>query len=151
MARFIGVTTQTGADTTTSTTIDTGVTIDSKLGIEITAIEVVIPGLTAAPAGDFRVDFILATTTGQVLFNSADNIDQISWGVQNTAGVAVAFDFEPKKLLVLPEPRLTVQPLLYATLYSTGTTLTNVAYWRIFYDQVKLTDLELMRLLIGGS
>jgi len=151
MARFIGVTTQTGADTTTSTTIDTGVTIDSKLGIEITAMEVVIPGLTAAPAGDFRVDFILATTTGQVLFNSADNIDQISWGVQNTAGVAVALDFEPKKLLVLPEPRLTVQPLLYATLYSTGTTLTNVAYWRIFYDQVKLTDLELMRLLIGGS
>jgi hypothetical protein len=151
MPRFIGLTTQTGVDTTTSTAIDTGVTVDSRSGIEITAMEVVIPGLTAAPAADYRVDFILATTTGQVLFNSADNIEQISWGVQNTAGVAVAFDFEPKKLLIFPESRLTVQPLLYATLFSTGTTLTNIAYWRIFYDTVKLTDVELLRLLVGGA
>ena len=151
MPRFMGVTVQSGVDTTTSTTIDTNINVESKMGLEITAIEAICTTLTIAPAADFRLDFILATASGQVLLNSADNIEQLSWSVANTAGVAVAFDFEPKKLLILVEPRLTVQPLLYATVFSSGTTLVNTVYWRIYYETVKLTDLELMRLLVGGS
>lgn len=151
MARFTGSTTQGGADTASSASIDTGITVDSKSGIEIFAIEVFWDNAEAVATADWEMNACLATVSSAQSFNSADEICRVSWGMQNTAGVAVALPYEPVKTVILLEPRVTVQPLIYMQAVSTLTGQANTIRWKVYYNVVKLTDLELMRLLVGGS
>lgn len=149
-ARFLGSLTQSGADTSTSFAIETNLTIDSKTGIEIQSLEIFWENGETAVAADWEMNFILATTTATSPFNSPDEITRISWGMQNTGGVAVAVSYEPQKDKLLFLPRVTVQPILYVNLASTSTGQANQCRWRINYDTVKLSELEVMRLLVGG-
>lgn len=151
MARFIANVTQGGADTSASVSIDTGLTVDGKIGIEIYGIEVLWVNGESAAAGDIEVTGGLTTTTSAPSFISADEICRVEWGLQNTGGVAVAVPFEPLKQLILIEPRVTVQPLLYFWAVSANTGQANNLQARVYYNTVKLTDLEVMRLLVGGS
>lgn len=151
MARFIGSVVQGGADTFAYGTIDTGITVDSKAGIEIYAIEAFWDNGEAVAAADWEINVVLATTSGATIFNSADEITRVSWGLQNTAGVAVAVPYEPVKSNLMFEPRVTVQPLIYVHNSSTLTGQANTIRYKVYYNTVKLSDLELMRLLVGGA
>lgn len=151
MPFFSGTASQSVADTTTSASIDTGLTVDSKTGLSIFALEVYWSNGESAVAADWELNVQLNTDTGTQLPNAADNICSIMWGVQNSAGVAVAVPYEPQKQVILLEPRLTVQPTLYIVITSALTGQTNTVYYRAFYETVKLTDLEVMRLLVGGA
>ena len=151
MPRFIVTAIQGGADTTSSATIETGIVADSKSGILITGFDVHWVNGSGVAAADYEVRAQLNTVSGALAFSSVDQVDQICWGLQNTAGVAVAVPYEPTKQIVLTEPRLTVQPNIYFTLSSTGTAQANQATVRVYYEIVKLTDIELLRLLVGGA
>ena len=151
MPRFITNSTQGGADTSSYAVIDTGLTVDGKIGIEIYAMEVYwVNGETAA-AADYEVTAAITTTLATPSFTSADEIQRVQWGLQNTAGVAIAVPYEPYKQVVMIEPRLTVQDTLYFHVVSSATAQANNCHARIYYNTVKLTDLEVMRLLVGGS
>ena len=65
--------------------------------------------------------------------------------------MAVAIPYEPVKRNVLLEPRVTVQPQLIFRLESTNTGQANNVVIAVYYDIVKLTDLEVLRLLAGGA
>lgn len=151
MARFFTNSTQGGADTASVATIDTGLTVDGKIGIEIYAFEVLWVNGETAVAADFEVTVALTTTSATPSFISSDEIQRIEWGLQNTGGVAVAVPFEPMKQIILVEPRLTVQDTLYFHVISSATGQANNCHGRIYYNTVKLTDLEVMRLLVGGA
>jgi hypothetical protein len=152
MARFLSLVSQSGADVATNVLIDTGLTTDSKTGLLITEIECHWVNGKTAVAADYSCSIVLGTLpTGAPGFNSADEIARIEWACQNTAGVAVAFPIEPVKQYTVPEGRLTAQPSLYLTLTSVATGQSNVAAVRVYYEVVKLSDLEVMRLLVGGA
>lgn len=151
MARFFANVTQGGADTSASVAIDTGLTVDMKTGIQVIGMEVVWVNGEPAAAGDIEVIAGLTTTSSAPSFISADEICRLEWGVQNTGGVAVAVPYEPFKQLIMIEPRVTVQPILYFWAVSQNTGQANNLQARIYYETVKLTDLEVMRLLVGGS
>lgn len=154
MSRFLTVVTQSGADTATSVAIDTQITPDGKTGINILAMEVYWDPGETAPASDWEISGILqtvSTTPTAAGFNTSDEICRVSWGCQNTAGVAVALTLEPIKQIILFEPRITAQPLLYFFALSNNTGLANILRAKIYYETVKLTDVELLRLLVGGA
>lgn len=154
MARFTVGLTQGGADTSASTTIDTGLTVDGKVGVEIYAMEMYWTNGETAAAGDIEAFGAITTTStapAAASFISPDEIGRISWGLQNTGGVAVAVPYEPIKQTLFLERRVTVQPLLYFHVVTSATGQANQMYVRVFYDIVKLTDLEVMRLLVGGA
>jgi hypothetical protein len=65
--------------------------------------------------------------------------------------VAVAVPYEPRKSFDLREPRITVQPEVYLSVESNSTSQANDVVFVITYEIVKLTDLELLRLLAGGA
>jgi hypothetical protein len=151
MARFMGSVTQGGADTTGSATIDTGIVVDGKTAIIINAMEVFWDNGESPAAADWEHNVILATTSSATAFSSADEICRVSWGLQNTAGVAVAVTYEPIKSIILLEPRTTAQASLYVFSVSTLTAQANVIRYRVYYETVKMTDVELLRLIVGGA
>jgi len=143
--------TQTGNDTFTSKAIDTNLTADGKAGWQINAIEAYWADGAAVAAGDWYLNAKLATIATSTSFVDDDEIARVDWGLQNTGGVAVAVSYEPFKGIALPEPRVTVQSTIYASVESSGTSQANDVVFRIYYDIVKLSDLEVLRLLAGGA
>lgn len=152
MSILRGVTTQSGADTFTQSTIDTNLTADGKAGWEILSFRAFWPGMYALAAADMTLSAIVTTqvTTVTTMSQSAE-IARVNWAIANTAGVAVAFPVEQIKQDQLIEPRITAQPLLYVGVSSATTGAANVVYWEIEYNIVKLSDVETLRLLVGGA
>lgn len=142
---------QTGLDTATGIAIQTGLTADGKTAWMIKAMEVEWVNIQGAPAQDWKLTVALKTTNITADFSSPDEICRVEWAMQNTGGVAVSVYVEPVKSIVLMEPRVTVQPTLYIRLDSAATGLTGSAKVRVYYDIVKLTDVEVLRLLAGGA
>lgn len=151
MSRLMGALTQSVADTATSLSVDTGITVDSKSGLEIYAMEAFWDNAEAVAAADWELIVSVGTVTGATSFTSPDEIARVGWGLQNTGGVAIAVPYEPVKSIILLEPRVTVQPTIFFTCTSSLTGQANTVRLRVYYNIVKLTDLEVMRLLVGGS
>jgi hypothetical protein len=145
-----GVSTQGGADTFIATSIDTNLTADGKSGWEIKAVRAYYSNGETGAAADADVNLIVAVQATVTTFDQDEEIARLNWAVANTAGVAVAYPLELIKSQQLFAPRITVQPLVYVQVSSTASGLANVIYWEIFYEIVKLTDIEVLRLLQGG-
>lgn len=143
--------TQSGADTFTAGSISTGLTADGKAGWSIKSIEAFWSDGAAVAAADWSLSAALTTISTATAFGDDDEIARVSWGLQNTGGVAVAVPYEPQKRYDLLEPRVTVQPTLYAGITSSGTSNANDVILVVYYDIVKLTDIEVLRLLAGGA
>jgi hypothetical protein len=152
MSILRGVTTQSGADTFTQTAIDTNLTADGKAGWEVVSFRAFWPGMYALAAADMTLSAILATqVTTVTTLNLAAEIARVNWAIANTAGVAVAFPVEQTKTDILIETRITAQPLLYVGISSATTGAANVVYWELEYNVIKLSDVETLRLLVGGA
>jgi len=151
MAIIKSTTVQSGADTTTRLTIDTNLTVDGKTAWSITGFQVYWSNGETSATADQQFSVSLNTVNTGTTFSSADQIALVNWGLVNTGGVAVAYQVELLKSATFFEERITAQPSLYVDLVSTGTGQANRAYWQIQYEIVKLTDLEVMRLLVGGA
>jgi len=145
-----GITTQGGADTFAATTIDTNITADGKTGWEILGIRAMFMNGESGAAADSDVSVILATQATVTTPELDEEIIRLNWAVANTAGVAVAYPVELRKAEILFIPRVTVQPSIFVQVSSTASGLACSISWEIYYNIVKLTDLEVLRLLQGG-
>lgn len=151
MSKINQLVTQSGADTSTWVAIPTGLVVDGKAGWSITNMEAYwVDGMSVA-AVDYTVNGVLSTVNTATAFGDDDEIARVSWGLQNTAGVAVAVPFEPIKKNQLFEPRITVQPTIYVGIISQTSAQANDIIFVVNYDIVKLTDLEVLRMLAGGA
>jgi len=117
--------TQSGADTYTAGSISTGLTADGKAGWQINAIEAFWSDGAAVAAADWSVNAACQTVATQTTYGDDDEITRVSWGVQNTGGVAVANPYDPVKTAILIEPRVTVQPSLFFGVTSSNTAQAN--------------------------
>lgn len=146
-----GVITQSGADTFTAVSIDTNIAVDGKSGWEIVAFSGYWSQGEAVAAADWDANLILATQATATVFSDDEEIYRLQWGLQNTGGVAVAVPVSQVKRELLLYPRLTVQPALYVHASTQLTGAANVFYYEISYEIVKLSDIEVLRLLQGGA
>lgn len=151
MAILKGLVTQSGADTQTSFAIDTSLTVDGKVGWQINRVVMYWDNGEVVAAADYEVKGILTTVNATTVMSSSDEICRCSWSCANTGGVAIAFTQDLIKESILLAPRLTVQPILYFLASSTLSGNANIIYFQIQYEIVKLTDIELLRLLVGGA
>ena len=151
MAYFRMLVTQGGNDTFTSAAKATSLTVDGKAGWSIRGIRAYWVDGAAVASADYSIQATVQVGSTVQTFADDEYIDGVAWGLQNTAGVAVAATFEPFKEHFLDEPRVTVQPNIYVSVSSSGTAQANDVIFEVHYDVVKLTDLEIMRLLAGGA
>lgn len=151
MARIKGVVVQGGADTFTSDTIDTNMTVDGRVGWEITRFKAYWSNGYSLDAVDSTVNALLSTQSTITTMDQDEELARINFSVANTAGIAVAYPVDILKEAIIFGSRITVQPTLYVHAASAGSGQANALYYEIEYELVKLTDLEVMRLLIGGA
>jgi len=151
MAEYLVSVAQSGADTANAIGIATGLTVDGKAGWSIKGFTAYWQNAESAAAADWEVDAALLTELTGISFVSQDTMGMVAWGCQNTAGVAVAIPVEPIKRVVFPEPRVSVQPSLYARVESNNTGQANTVIFRIEYEIIKLTDIEVLRLFAAGG
>ena len=143
--------TQSANDTFTQAAIPTYIEANGKSGWQINAIEAYwVDGISVA-AGDWKLNAIVSVQDSVTTFADDEEIGRLSWGMQNTAGVAVAVPLEPLRGMALLTPRITVQPYIYAGVESSGTSQANDVIFRIYYEQVKLSDGEVVKMLLGGA
>lgn len=145
-----GQLTQSGADATTSELILTGIKADSKLGWEIVRLTAYWSNGHSVAVGDINLNVVLNTLDSLTTMDSADEIARINFAVSNTGGIAVAYPIDLIKNQVQPISRLTVQPSISLFVSSSGTAAANSIYYEVEYNLIKLSDLELLRLLQGG-
>jgi len=142
--------TQGGADTFTSVLLALPA-LDGKSGYEIMAIEAYSTNGAGIAAADWIINAQLSTQSTIAAFNEDELIAQVSWAAQNTAGVAVCIPFDSQRAKILVEPRITVQPAIYVAVSSANTAIANIIDFRVFYNTIKLTELEYLRMLTGGA
>lgn len=145
-----GIVTQSGVDTFTAGAIETNLTADGKAGWEIVAFSAYYSNGESGAAADADVNCVLAAQATVTTFDQDEEIYRLNWAVANTAGVAVAYPLTLVKRELLIQPRVTVQPSLYVHVASTTSGIANIMYYEVHYNIVKLTDLEVLRLLQGG-
>jgi hypothetical protein len=144
--------TQGGADTLTQVAIPTSLTADGRMGWLIKRLTAMWSNGYTSVAADQKMSAILSTKpTTATIPTDSEELARVVYAVSNTAGVAVAYTMELQKTTLAAADRVTVQPYLYATVESAGTALANLVYFEIEYEDVKMTDLEVLRLLVGGA
>jgi hypothetical protein len=142
--------TQTGADTFTSAELLLP-SLDGKSGYSIKGIRANWVDFAAVAAADYSLLATVQTESTVLTFVDDELIDMVGWGLQNTAGTAVAIAVEPIKEHFLDVERITVQPAIYVAISSSGTSQANDVAFEVFYEVVKLTELEYLRMLAGGA
>lgn len=150
IARYL--VTQSGNDATTSVAMNL-FPLDGKSGYEFTAIEVYWKNGESVAAADYEV-YVAAQKVAGTLADriyEEDWIMGVSWGQQNTAGVAVVDSLEPQKQQILIEPIVTVSQTLNVVCFSSSTAQANQVAVVVHYNVVKLTELEYLRLLAAGG
>lgn len=150
MASIRQLVTQSGADTFTSVELPLPA-LDGKSGYSISGLRAYWVDGAAVVAADYSMSAVVQTESTTLTFSDEEWIDSVSWGVQNTGGVAVAIPYEPMKEHLLNEARLTVQPSIYVAVQSAATAQANDVIVEVFYDTVKLSELEYLRMLAGGA
>lgn len=152
MAIVRGLTTQAVANTFIQVAIDTNLTSDGKAAWAIRRFRAFFSGFYVQPAADMIAEAILSTqiTTVTTMIDP-EELARCSVAVANTAGVAVAFPLDLHQEAIILGERLTVQPTLYVGHSSAGLTTVGSVYWELEYDVIKLTDLEVLRLLVAGG
>jgi hypothetical protein len=143
--------TQTGADTTTRVAIDTNIQVDGKTAWSLVAMRAFWLNSNVVPAADYYLNAIVSTVNAATTPVSIDEILRVNWTMQNTAGVAVAVVIDQMHSEFVMEERLTVQPSIYVGLQSAATGQANIVDFILQYDLVKISDLQLLRLLQGGA
>ena len=143
--------TQSGVDTQTDASIDTNLSVDGKTGWSITGMRAIWTNGQSAAAGDQTVMVSLNTEVGGFAETDSENIAVARWMAQNTGGVAVCYPIYPVVDDFLLEARVTVQPNLFVSVDSGATGIAVSAIVIIQYEIVKLSDIEVLRLLAGGA
>lgn len=144
--------TQSGADALVSVPIDTNLTIDGKAGWEIIGARVLFNTLHAVSGSTINATKVVLGTESTIpLPSDNEEIFTLQMGIHGVAGSTSSWVINSTQTLVLPAPRVTVQPTLFLYLSSSATGVANVAYVEVHYDIIKLTDMEVMRLYQGGA
>lgn len=143
---------QPSADGQVTVAIPTGLTVDARLGWSIVRIEATWVNISST---SFVVSNVLnvqlnTEATTQV-YTDPDLVEWIRFTVKGTTAAVVGQQVQGFVARDLFVPRLTVEPNLFVDIVSTGTGQANNVHFALFYEQVKLTDLEVMRLLQGGA
>jgi len=146
------VITQATLNTDVALTIPTLLTVDGRLGWNIKRFKTTITMPSSiVPTSDATITVQLNTETGLQSFTDADNVCQSLYLFNGIAASTSGFQVAPHQEWVSDVGRLTVEPNLYVVLSTTGLAGVMIAYTEIEYETVKLTDMEVMRLLQGGA
>ena len=156
MSIIKGTLTQSAPNAFTQSIVDTNIQVDGKTGWAISGFRVYNETLHSNAPNDLRIAVALSTVNTQTAFNSLDELARVAWGSVYEPGTSATTTsmlagVEPIKAAILLEARLTVQPQIFVQVTSVGSNVASVLFFEVQYELIKLSDIELLRLLVGGA
>ena len=144
---------QATANADTELVIPTELTVDGRQGWDIIGVRWSVPTWNVGidPTKDCSLQIQLNTETGSQTFVDPDSIVNFHLQTSGITASTSAFEVNSYGISELVAPRTTVQPNLYLHVLSTNLLAPMSVNVEIVYDIVKLTDIEVMRLLQGGA
>jgi len=148
LVRYLsGRCTQGSADAFVQASISTGIVAEDGVGLEIVALEFTFNGLIEAIAADSNIVWSLTrdTQTAVIGLNNTDCIiyDGIMVGLV-TSGM---FSSPVRRAYSDIQGLFIVEPTIYFQLDSNGTGITNQMDVRIYYKEVALSEVDILRIL----
>lgn len=146
--RYLSMTTTQGdADTFAESSIATDILPENGVVYQITQIDFLLRNPMQALAADFYIQWSLTRDTKTSAATIADPdtfmFDRLTMALTTSGKVLIPNLFTYKELKGL----YIVEPIIYAQLQSLTTGLTLVADWRITYEEVKMSEVEILRVL----
>lgn len=141
----------TAAETTIATSIQPGITLSAWeiVGIEFTIKPDLVKAWVNNADQDFTIQFTKRSgcTTRIVTYTDTDLLATFNLAV-NLAGTAANLSFiETTFYMTMPAGLIVYCENIYGQIISTGTTQTNVAWGRIMYNPVKLSQSEALAIV----
>lgn len=143
-----GTLTQGSADAFVQVALATGIVPSDGMALLVTQIEVVFePGQLAAISTDSAI-FLSATRDTKTAWTNYDDPDSV-WAdaVAYSITTSGAAFIDAKRVYAPPNGIVVVEPNLYVQLDSTTTGQTLVAAVRAQYEMVKVSEIDILRLL----
>ena len=146
--RYLSMTcTQGGADTFVQASVNTEIVPADGYAFKVTGIDFAITSPLNGIAADCRLQWSLSRDTKTAIcpYNDSDSIlyDQFNVSFTTSGIIYIPGSSRYRNL----DGIYLVEPTIYAQLASASTGLTNVADWRIYYEEVKLSEVEILRIL----
>lgn len=143
---------QTALNTDVEQVIPTMLTVDGRQGWSIKRVTGwFLSAQAVLSTVDITIGLQLNTETGNQTYTDSDSVASLSMLFNGTAASTSGFQIDPKVEWVSLDGRLTVQPNLYLRITSANAGAVCSFAVEIEYDLVKLSDIEVMRLLQGGA
>lgn len=147
--RYLSATlTQGGADAFVQATVLTDIVPENGYGLRVIGVE--IEQRTAdvvAAAANSIWEMSFARDTKAAIADLADPDVWMTWKLVNRVVASGASLQECSRLIVPAATSILVEPYVYIQLDSASTGVANVVNVRIHYEEVKLTEIEILRLL----
>lgn len=148
VARYLTIAmTQGSADSFIQGSVNTGINPEDGLGLQVVGAEFIIGSSQAAISADSSIFWSLTrdTKTAVAAYNDDESIffDGVSCSLTTSGQILL-----PARHSYPPQDGIfIVEPTIYGQLSSTSTGLTMVAYWRVYYQEVSLTEIDILRIL----
>lgn len=136
--------TQGSADAFVQGVINTEIVPENGIGLRMTRLEMLKPYMPAVAAADRQWSITRDTKTAVANLSDPDCMyadgDKMVLVTSGAVHQKLREENELNSVFV-------VEPQIYIQLDSTATTLTNTFYFRLHYEEVKLSEVEILRLL----
>ena len=153
IARFRNITmTQGGADAFVQTSEVTGIDPSSGRGWALRRAEIQFPqaaGLQGLSA-DSAIHWALTRDSKTAMSDLNDQDTIFAGGIFNALTTSGEIALPSVHMHTFPDGIIVVEPILYAHLDSAATGLILTAHMRLFYEEVKLSEVEILRMLAQG-
>lgn len=146
--RFLSINlTQGGADTFVQGSVATDIIPENGLVYQVSEVVISFQSVFGPIAADAWVQWSLSRDTKTAAYGMQDPdimlFDGFSFALTTSGAVTIRQQYRYENLRAL----YIVEPIIYAQLGSAATGITNVATMRIYYDEVKMSEVEILRIL----
>lgn len=149
IARYLNITTTQGsADAFVQGSVDTGIIPADGMCKKVTAIELLFtPNFLLSISADAFVKWSFTRDTKTAIAEYSDPDCMYGDGIEFTFLTSGAGVNRHNQMWIPPVGLYLVEPTIYAQLDSNATGNVITANWRIHYEDVKLSEVEILRLL----
>lgn len=146
--RFLSIQlTQGGADTFVQGSVSTDIIPENGLVYQVSEVILSFQSVFSTLAADAWVQWSLSRDTKTAAYGMQDAdimlFDGFSFSLTTSGAAVIKQQYRYENLRGL----YIVEPTIYAQLGSATTGITNVATMRIYYDEVKMSEVEILRIL----
>lgn len=148
IGRYLTITaTMGGADAFVQGSVATDIVPEDGLILKVTGIEFAITNNQSTLGFDYQIEWSLTRDTKTAIATLSD-ADTVLYDAHSHQFTTSGATFLPGAYRYAPSPGLyLVEPIIYMQLDSTGTTLLLAGQMRIFYEEVRATEVEILRII----